>query len=236
MPLCVGLALLAGLWSVQRITLVPPGVEPRTHEIATASTRALVDAPRSTLVNLGVNTNDLGGSVSRALLISNVMTSAPVREYIARRAGIPADAIQITSPITPDFPRPLSSRTKRYSATDILKRPDEFRLSLHNNPTVPMIDVYAEAPTPDAAKRLANGAIEGTRDYLAALGAQQRIPPAERVLLRQLGAAEGETINDGIDLKVAVLSFLLVLFATSALAWLLGRVQRGWRQAELAAD
>ena len=45
--------------------------------------------------------------------------------------------------------------------TDILKRPNEYRLSIQANPTVPVLDIYAEAPDDAAAKKLASGAVSG---------------------------------------------------------------------------
>jgi hypothetical protein len=221
-------ASLAAAWSVGRIGVVPPSFTPRHLEISTASTRALVDTPKSTVLDLDVNTYAFTAITNRALLVGNIMASTPVRAYIARRAGLPAGVLQITSPVTVDFPRPLATAGKR-KTSDILKSPDEYRLDIQANPTVPIVDVYAQAPTPREAEQLANGAIDGMRDYLHDLAAKQQIPVAKQVHMEQLGRAKGGIIDPGISVKVAALSFLLALLASSMMVLWVVRIRRGWR-------
>jgi hypothetical protein len=225
----LALATLAAIWSVGRIDLAPPGFTPRKLEIATASTRALVDTPQSTVLDLDVNTYGFTAITNRALLVGNIMASEPVRRYIAARAHLPAEVLQVTSPITPDFPRPLATTGKR-KMSDILKSPDEYRLSIQANPTVPIVDVFAEAPTAAAAQQLANGAVEGMKDYLNDLGVAQAIPVAKQVHLEQLGRAKGGVIDPGISVKFAGLSFFLVLAASGAMSLFVVRVRRGWQK------
>jgi hypothetical protein len=220
-------ATLAAAWSVGRIGVFPPSFEPRKLEISTASTRALVDTPKSTVLDLDVNTYAFTAITNRALLVGNIMASAPVRRYIARRAGVPADVLQVTSPVTVDFPRPLASAGKRKTA-DILKSPDEYRLDIQANPTVPIVDVYATAPTPGEAEQLANGAIDGMRDYLKDLAAAQGIPESKQVHMEQLGRAKGGIIDPGISVKVAGLSFFLALLMSSGMVLWVKRIRRGW--------
>jgi hypothetical protein len=223
----VALASLAALWSVGSIGLLPPSFTPRQLEISTASTRALVDTPQSTVLDLDVNTYGFTAITNRALLVGNIMGSTPVRAYIARRAHLPADQLRITTPVTVDYPRPLASAGKR-STRDILKSPDEYRLNIQANPTVPIVDVYATAPTPEQAQQLANGAIDGMKDYLRDLAVVQQIKPAKQVHLEQLGRAKGGIIDPGISVKFAALSFFLVLAASSALSLFVVRIRRGW--------
>lgn len=222
------LALLAALWSTHAIGLFPPKLEPRALETASATTRVLVDERTSSVLDLGVSTGDLESMTSRALLVSNVMASAPVREYIARHAHVPAGALQVSSPVTRDFPRQLAQSGNPKHVSDILASPDQYRLSLRANPTVPMIDVYAQAPTLRAARGLANGAVAGMSDYLRDLGMRQDISERQQVHLQQLGPARGDVINEGVNVTLATLSFLLVLCSSSVAVLLIARVQRGW--------
>jgi hypothetical protein len=221
------LALFAALWSVGQVGVFPPSVKTRKLEIAAASTSVLVDTPKSTVLDLSVNTYDFRAFTNRSLLVGNIMASPPVRRYIARRAHVPADVLQVASPVTPDFPRPLASSGAKHSS-DILKSPDEYRLSIQSNPTVPVVDVYAEAPTAAAAQQLANGAVDGMKDYLRDLAAAQGTRPSEQITLEQLGRAKGGVLDPGISVKVALLSFLLVFGASSVAALFLARVRRGW--------
>ena len=174
----------------------------------------LVDTPKSAILDLSVDTYNFRAYTNRSLLVGNIMASPPVRRYIARRAHVPAEVLQVASPVTPDFPRPLASDGEKHSS-DILKSPDQYRLSVQVNPTVPVVDVYAEAPTAEAAQQLANGAVDGMKDYLRDLGTAQSIPPFEQVHLQQLGRAKGAVIDPGISAKVALLTFFLVFGASS---------------------
>lgn len=221
------LALFAALWSVGQVSLLPPSIKSRNLEMAAASTRVLVDTPKSAILDLSVSTYDFQAYTNRSLLVANIMASPPVRGYIARRAHVPASALQVASPVTPDFPRPLANDGEKHSS-DILKSPDAYRLSVQSNPTVPVADVYAEAPTVEAAQQLANGAVDGMKDYLRDLAASQQIPDKSQVHLVQLGRAKGGVIDPGISAKVALLTFLLVFAVASAAALFLVRVRQGW--------
>lgn len=223
------LASFVSLWSVCSISLTPPSIEPRALEIASATTRVLVDTPRSLVLDLSVQSGDIEAITDRALLVSNVMASAPVRGHIARRAGVPLAELKVASPITRDWPRPLAQSGEKRSTRDILRAPEEYRLNLRTNPTVPVIDLYAQAPTAELAERLADGAITGMRDYLRRVAADQSIPGAHQIRLEQLGRAEGEVINDGVNLTVAALVFLLVFAAACAAVLFSARARTGWR-------
>jgi len=228
----LALGLVAALLSVAKIGVIPPRLEARAHQTAVASTRALVDTPKSSTLDLNVDVTDITAAKNRALLVSNVMASAPVREYIARRARVPAGVLQVASPVTPDWPRPLASTGNKKRTSDLLKSVDEYRLSLQSNPTVPVVIIDAQAPTAAAAAALANGAVDGMRDYLRDLGIRQDIPASQQVQLEQLGRAKGAVVNAGTNLSVAALSFMLVFAASAAAAVFIARVRRGWALAD----
>jgi hypothetical protein len=222
-------ALFVALTITYEIDVLPPGLEPRTHEMATASAHVLVDTPKSTVLDLRQGTLEFEGMTNRAVLLGNVMASVPVREYIARRAGVPADRIRATTPTTPEYPRAIADPENRRRTSDILRSTDEYRLKISANPTVPVLDVYSQAPTADASKQLANAAVDGLRDYLATIARTQGIPESRQVRLEQLGRARGGVINGGVNLTVAALSFLFVFALSCAAVLFLSRVRRGWR-------
>ncbi len=200
LAISVVLAILAGLWSVDKISLSPLGLKPRSLQMAAASTRALVDAPKSSILDQSVNVYDLQSLTNRALLIGNVMASPPVHGDIARRAGVPSARLKVLAPITVDFPRQLSTDIHP-KGTDILESPEQYRISIQVNPTVPVIDIYTQAPTTAEANRLATGAILGMQDYLRALGRSQHVKPSLQVRLVQLGAPRGGLLNRGVAVE-----------------------------------
>jgi hypothetical protein len=226
--LSLALATLVASSVVYRVSILPPGIEPRAMEIGTASTHVMIDTPRSTILDLRQPTDDLESLTNRAVLLGNVMASLPVRQYIARRAGVAPERIEATTPLTADFPRPVAAAGDQKHVTDILASTDQYRLNIQANPTVPILDVYAQGPTAQATERLANAAVDGLRAYLADIARAEGTAARDEVRLSQLGRAHGSVINDGVRLEVLLLVFVLVLALSSAAVLFMARVRRGW--------
>jgi hypothetical protein len=233
---CVGLAVLAAMSAAFKISVFPPGVHSRSLDLAAASTRVIVDTPHSTVLDLRESTSDFEAMSNRAVLLGNVMASLPVRDYIARRAHVPAEAIIATTPLTPDFPRPAATNENQKHTSDLFKSTDQYRLNIQANPTVPVLDVYAEAPTKGSAEALANAAVDGLRDYLGDVARIQGIGAPDQVRLSQLGRARGGVINGGVRLQAALLAFVLAFAVSAAAAIFVTRVRRGWEHGAPATD
>jgi hypothetical protein len=223
----LAVALFAGFWSVNKVTLSPLGVQSRNVETASASTRVLVDTPKSVVLDLAQDF-DMESITNRALLVGNLINSAPVRASIAERVGIPAERIEFSAPLTRDWPRAIKQAGTERSTSDILKSPDQYRLNARVNPTVPVIELSAQAPTAAAAENLANGAVSGTEDYLSEIGTRQGIPSEDQIRLEQLGQAKGGVINGGVSIRVALLSFLIALAASCGAVLATARIRHGW--------
>ena len=65
----LAVAALVSAWSVQRISLFPPSLTPRSLEMATASTHVVVDTPTSSILDLRQDTYSLEGLTNRAVLL-----------------------------------------------------------------------------------------------------------------------------------------------------------------------
>jgi hypothetical protein len=230
---CALLALLAAVWSVAKISLLPPGLESRSLEMATASTQVLVDTPRSTMLDIRQDTYGLDALTNRAVLLGNVTASPPVREGIARRAGVPVEAIEIVPPLTPRQPRPLAETGSERHTSDLLKLNDEHRLIIRANPTVPVLQVYAQTATAESAAALANAAVDALRAHLTELAATARTPQAEQIRLVQLGRAKGTVINEGVEWQVAVLAFAVTFALACGTLIFVRRVREGWQLASV---
>lgn len=236
LAIALAVALIAAARVLFGIGLFPPSLEPSSQSLASASTQAIVDTPRSSVIDLREDTYSFTGLTNRALLLGNVMASLPVREYIARRAGVPAALIRVQAPLTPEQPRVVADGADQPKTSDILKSPEEYRLNVQANPTVPVLNIYAEAPDGEAAAKLANGSVEGLRDYLRALAAEHETPLAQRVRLVQLGRATGKTIDPGAGVVLATLVFVFVFAIASAAVLFVARVRRGWAASEGQAE
>jgi hypothetical protein len=229
-------ALLAGLvavWSVASVSLSPLSLKPRALQMATASTHVIVDTPRSSVLDLRQNTYSFQALTQRAVLLGNVIANGQVRSVIAALAHVPVAALQVAPPLTAQQPTPQAGSSNN-SVGAILKSTNQYRLSIQVNPTVPMIDIYSQAPSADSAALLANAAVQGLREYMSGLATSQRIPAADQIRLLQLGAARGNVINHGIYWEVAVLVFGLAFGLACATGILFARIRRGWRMAALA--
>lgn len=226
------LALLAATRILFGVSLFPPALERHSLDLGAASTHVLVDSPRSTVIDLREDTYNIESLSSRAVLLGNVMASLPVREFIARRAGIPADQIKATAPLTPDQPRVIADASHQPHVSDILKSPDQYRLNIQANPTVPVLDIYSEAPDGKAAEKLANAAVGGLEGYLHVVAKEQGTPRKDRVHLTQLGSARGGVINSGAGIRIALLVFVLVFAVSCAAVLFITRVRSGWASSQ----
>jgi hypothetical protein len=225
-------ALVVALSVAYKLTLVPPRLTDRSLEMGTASTRVVVDTSKSIVLDIRYGSGDFAALTSRAVLLGNMMASAPVRQYIAKRAGVPAGDIRASTPLTPDFPRARAAAGEEKHTSDLLRSTDEYRLNIQADPTVPIIDVYAQAPSAKAAEELANGAVDGLGDYLDDVGGQQGVGATEKARLVQLGRAHGTVINPGVRAQVLLLTFGFVFAICCAAAVFIARVRLGWRVAD----
>jgi len=231
---CLALALLAAVWSLNSISFVPPKLTPRALEMATASTQVVVDTPRSAILDLRQDTFSFEGLRNRAVLLGNLVASGPLREEIARRADVPVEVLQVAAPRTPDQPRAVAGTSADRHTTDILRSNDQYRLNIQANPTVPVLDVNAQAPTAKSAAALANAAVDALTRRIDALQLSEQTPDKDRINLIQLGRASGTVINGGVKWQAAILAFLVTLALACATLVFLSRLREGWRIAALS--
>jgi hypothetical protein len=191
----------------------------------------MVDTPKSALLDLNVNTDDIHSLVNRAVLVGSLVATPPVRAYIARHAGVPAAILQIEAPRIPTQPLPRQVSGRSNGPTDLFRSTDQYRLDVQADPSVPFLDVYAQAPTTQAAGELANAAVDGLSTYLHSVGGSEGTQPAVQARIRQFGRAQGKLISNGLQIQVALLAFLISFALAGTAAIAVGRIKRGWRLA-----
>ena len=169
--------------------------------------------------------NDTG----RAALFAGLLASRTGLDYVGRRAGVPGDRIAGGAPPTADVPIAMTEPDSEKRASDILASTSRYRLDVQARPTMPIIDIYARAPTTVGAERLAGGAVAGLGDLLRDRARRQGVDPATLPALRMLGPPRGGPVNAGAAPQIAGLTFLVVFgvawFALSLFAALGGRVR-----------
>lgn len=207
--------------------LFPPSLE-RSAGDGRAVTHVLVDTPRSTTVDLRQGIYDIRGLTDRALLVGNAMGSPAVRERIGKRAGVPANAITINTPLNAQYSENTAG-SGGPQQDEGLAPAAAYRLDIQANPTVPEIDINSEAPTQSAAVKLADAAAEGLDSYLGSIARRLATQPASRINPVQLGPAQPLATNRGAGPVLALFVFVLVFAAASATVLFVTRVREGWR-------
>jgi hypothetical protein len=219
------IAFVVAAFSVGTISLFPPEFKGRNLEITSAASHVLVVAPPASRAPAG--SSDFDALTVRADLLAKLMASQSVLERVGRRIGVPPNQVAAVSPITENVPSVLKEPDSETRANEILLSTRNYRLDIQAKPTGPIIDVYAQAPTPAEAQRLALAATDGLRDYLRALAIRDGVKPGQQVSLRQLGQPRGTVINGGGGIQIAVLTFLVVFALCCSFSLLVLRARRG---------
>ena len=132
---------------------------------------------------------------------------------------------------TPNVPVALSEPTSEKRSYELANQRRPFLIEIQARPQYPIIDIYAQAPTPLQAQRLADATVQGLKDYISSLAsAHGQMKAAQQTQILELGQPQGEMISTGTKL-VAGLTF----FAAFIISWcglLLLRRWRRWRAGE----
>jgi len=160
---------------------------------------------------------------------ANFMASPEVLNEIGQKAGIPGDQLYAAGPVDPLVPRIVEEPTAVQRNVEITGETDPYRLNFNNDPDLPTIGIYAQAPTTAVAVRLADAAVEGLKEYVASLQNAEKVPAPSRVVIRQLGQPTGGVVDSGIKKSLAVLVFVGVFLLWSILALTLTRFRTAWR-------
>jgi hypothetical protein len=204
----VALAVLAALATLYHVS--PSGLQKRSYEYGAAQVQMLIDSPRSQLIDLSQETPPLS---IRAAVYAQFMRSNGVKQEISRVTGVPADAIVAQAPTTTESGTQNLPRAEAARANEVRQAGDQYRLLFDYQPDLPIVSIYAQAPDARAAAKLADGAVAGVRAYVAQLEARDRVAPKDQTQIRELGPAEGGTVNAGVNPIMALMAFLGVLVA-----------------------
>ena len=199
---------------------------------ASASTQMLVDAPKSALADAGT---DLTGFTTRAVVFARLMTTPQALDYIGRAAGIPGNLIAASGPVELAGPNAIHTPSS-VNGGQITSPAVSYKLNFLQNPELPTVDIYADAPTTRQAVALANGAVKGFTEYVDSLEAQGGVPVNRRIDIRQLGGATGGVVNPGAGKTFAVLIFLVVCLVWCALLIFVTNLRQQLRAAKAAKN
>ncbi len=220
----VVIAVIAAILSVYR--LESSGLAPRSLQYSSASTQVFVDTPSSVLGDLQPSFEPLQ---ARATVYANFMASPTFLALVGEKAGIPGDQIYAAGPVDPSVPRVVEEPTAVERNVEITGESTPYRLNFNDDPNLPTIGIYAQAPNTRQAVALANASAAALAQYVATLAKTGNTPPAQRVVIRQLGSASGGVVDGGISKAVAFLTFVGVFVLWCVLVLVGGRFAETWR-------
>ena len=220
-------AALAAFLGVYRVGVFPPSLQARTNVFASASSQILVDTPGSAFADLSY---DLESLDTRATVFARFLASPAAIALIAREAKLPVDAIEAQGPYELNLPEVQQAPTAEKRSSQIIGEGALYRLRFENNPSLPIVSVFAQAPGRDEAVTLAAAVPAALRGYIDRIQERQHTPPSQRVEIRQLGKATGAIVNKGANLQIAALVFIVVLGGWCMLLIPARTIARGWRE------
>ena len=226
LALCTLVAVVCAIWSVNGISLAPPGVQPREMDIASAAARMSVDRPSPLISDALATEYDYETIMRRSVLVATLASTQPVLERIARLAGLDPTKIVATSPVTSGVQRVFTEPDSERRADQIAGADKPYRLEVRAGETLPTIDLYTQAPTVAEAERLADAVVPGVRGYSEDLARRQGADPAKQVQLLQLGAARGEIVSGGTALQIAGLTFIFAFAGCAVVLLGVARLRR----------
>jgi hypothetical protein len=218
-------AIVVGLHIAGRVSLWPPGVISPQRVSGTATMRVLIDRPNSLLDDSAPEVAD--PVATRAVLIANLMTSAPVKRAISRDAGVPAGQVTVIGPATegPAAISPLAERASTAEATS--PNPNVIRVSADGQ--LPIVTMSANAPGAGRAAKLVTAAVH----RLDSLAATQNGADG-RVVATPLGTPQVREVTRSPQPAVAVAAAIAV-FGLWCMFIVVGvGVGRAWRRASAA--
>jgi hypothetical protein len=217
-------ALVAAILSVYRLDGFT--LKARTLRYSSAATTVFVDTPSSVLGNL---TQDFAPLQARATAYANFMASPTVLNLIGQRVGIYGNQIYAAGPVDPSVPRIVEEPTAVQRNVEITGESTPYRLNFNNDPNLPTIGIFAQAPTTKLSIGLANAAASSLAQYVSNIQNTNGTPSESRVVIRQLGQASGGVVDGGISKALAGMVFVAVFLLWCFLMLVSVRFREYWR-------
>lgn len=218
------------------IGIFPPSVKAKPFARATASTEVIVGQKPSLLYSFpDPYVRDYS---PRAATLADMVASPQVLADVARAAGIPASKIFVDAPLWTQLQRDQQWDTGQKRSRQIVGERDPYRIELSDdaNLQAPVFDVVTEAPTGNAAARLARGVTEGLSTYMSGLQAQAGTPLANRNLVNQAAPISVTPASKALLANVAIFTFFGVFALWCAMVLAISSVMRDVRAARVYAE
>lgn len=228
-PIAVTLVVIVALLAGGAI-LFSPSWPPRgkQYTVGVATSNILVDTPSSQVV--AVAPRGSGALAQPTSVMASLMVAGPVKAVIAQRAGLrPSQITGVNAAIS-------NSAEGDWSSSSAVGKANAYVLTTQvdadtEGDGLPIIQVTAQAPTEDAAARLAGAATSGLSDYLAKQASSENVAVGDRLRAKDLGIQQVTTKTVAPSDALAALVFGLVLLLGCGAIAGAPLLARGWRAA-----
>lgn len=221
------LALIVAILISYKVSIgLPPSFESRQYQVGIASAEVLVDSPSSQVADLGGGKirTDVTALTGRARLLANLMAARPVKDQIARRAGVDPRTFVATAPSIEPSQKPTTlEAAPAGQRTNVL--------TVYFNETLPIITADAQGPTAAIAARISTAAVAELGEYLKSVAALDKVPDARQLVVDPLGPARFGTVQRGPGKPMAAIAFVLIFALWCGGIILVSKLASGWRQA-----
>lgn len=207
------------------------GIHARHQAIAAAGLHILVADPSLRYASPRATEGDIVVLAKRAQLYSEMLASQEVLDRTAQRLGIPAGQLGATSRLTSGVPNAMTEPGLEHHAGELIAYRAPYRLEIQPDPTLPVINLYAFAPTPAGAVALADASVASLRDELDVWRDGHVVPTKRSLVLRVLGEPRGAVINGKAKIMLWLLAFLVAFSVALTVLLAAPAVARGWRAA-----
>ena len=224
LAICTLVAFMAAFASTRSFSLTPPGMKPRTFQVAGAAAHIFVDVPTHVVGDGSANSNDFDTLWRRTVLMGDLATSDVGLKYVGRIAGVDPSQIAGTTRITANVPTIMTEPDSERRADQIASDRKPYRVDIQPSQNLTTLNVFTQAPSIPEAERLANAVAPALTAYLRDFAADRKTVPKTQVTFHQTGVARGAMLGSGKKM-VAGLAFLLGFGLAAAL---LALIRRRW--------
>lgn len=210
----LGVAAIAAILAVYRVSFSPLGLEKKEQVTYTTSSRLLITSAEAPYVRTRVTQEQtVGGEVqeySSAPDIGTLITAANLYPVL-----IESDEVQ---ELRDERAGPLPGVVTTRAIYEV-NSPSRFELS-----QIPVIEVFGHAGSAGDAIAIARETVDAFKVYIRRAQSSAGLSPSERVLVEEIQKPSGAAASGGGSLSLPLMIFVLVAAAFFALAILLDRL------------
>jgi hypothetical protein len=218
--------VLATLAAASMVYQLGPSPKSKTVRYGAGQTEILIDSPSSVIGDLK---RDVPSLIARGGIFERFLATDEATKAIAKAAGLPANQIAVVAPKLFIDGVPDAKSAERASKL-AGKRP--YLIQVQQGDDLPVLSIVSQAPTPEEARKLANGSATALADVVERLQKDTGVPENRLLTIRQLGTASaGEIVENPSKLKAAAV--FVVVFGFACFLILAGpAIADAWRTAE----